>query len=81
MVSCYIVGNVATRPMPTFSVGDRIEVNLSYASYVTYQPPGHSKCDKIYDMDTTSRRAKLLILKLKGLSFYTTDFSYTNIST
>ena len=57
--------------MPTFWVCDWIK-----AKFIVI----HSKGDKICDMDTTSRQAKLLIFKQKTLSFYTTDFSNINIS-
>ena len=65
--------------MSTFTVENQIKTKLSYNSDVTCQPPGHSKCDKIYDTDTTNRRGKLLIFMPKALTFYTTDFSYMNI--
>ena len=56
--------------MSTFTVENQIKAKLSYNSDVTCQPPGHSKCDKIYDTDTTNRRGKLLIFMPKALTFF-----------
>ena len=62
--------------MPTFTISDRINANLSYASDITCQPPGHSKCDKICDSDKKKKRKTT---NFKTISPYTTDFSYINI--
>ena len=79
MVSCFIVFNVTTRLMIIFCAGNRIKGRLSYASDGTCHQPGHSKCSKICGMDTKSRPGKLLTLKPRAFSFYTTNFSYMNI--
>ena len=55
--------------MPTFGIGDEIKAKLSYTSEVKCQQLDHSKCNKICDIDTTSRRMKLLIFKPKTLGF------------
>ena len=74
VVSYCIACNLTTKPMSTFWVGDQIKAKLSYASDVTCQTQGHSKCAKFCDIDTTSRQGKLLIFKPKALSFCTADF-------
>ena len=51
---------------------------LSYARDVTCEPPGQSKCDKIFKTDSTNRRG-ILTFKAKALSIYTTEFSHINI--
>ena len=61
MVSCCIVYNVTTKnPCQHFElVNDQIKAKLielaSYASDVTYQPLGHSKCDKVCDTDSYNK--------------------------
>ena len=55
---------------------------LSYASDVTCQPLGHSKCDKVPmrhgQLATTSRWGKVPIFKQKAPSFHASEFSYIN---
>ena len=65
--------------MIIFCADNRIKGRLSYASDGTCHQPGHSKCNKICGMDTKSRPGKLLTLKPRAFSFYTTNFSYMNI--
>ena len=65
-------------PCQLFEFGDRIKAKLSYDSYVTCQPPGHSKYHKICDTDTSSRYGKVPIFKPKALRFYSKYFSYVN---
>ena len=60
--------------MPTFCVRDRIKARLTrnltfQVSHASCQSPRHSKCDKISDTDTTSRRGQVLILNQKPLPF------------
>ena len=49
MVCCCIVCSLKTKPISTFGVGDRIKAKPMEG--VTYNPLGHSKCDKICHMD------------------------------
>ena len=52
---------------------------LNYASDVTCQPLGLSKCDKICDADSYNKQTwKVLIFKPKAPSFHTIECSYIN---
>ena len=66
--------------MPLFRAGDRDKAKLTKPRFnCQCQPTGLSKCNKICDMDTRSRRGEALIFKPTYPIIYTKDFLYANI--